>query len=65
MGGAYYKDFDHGWSEFFGSQNIYFNIKARRGVFHVLFNHRLKIYLSLLVVWIILLYLFIYFNSLF
>nr|ARH53708.1 NADH dehydrogenase subunit 5 [Anostirus castaneus] len=59
LGGVYYKDFDHGWSEFFGSQNIYLNMKNSSSFFHILFRNSLKIYLSLLVIWIIMLYIFV------
>lgn len=65
LGGIYYQDFDQGWSEFFGSQNIYNNIKKIGGFFNIFFNNNLKIYLSLLVVWVILLFIFSYFYSLF
>nr|WCQ78449.1 NADH dehydrogenase subunit 5 [Agriotes sp. GTI-106] len=59
MGGVYYKSFDHGWSEFFGSQNIYFNMKTSSSFFHTLFNNNLKIYISLFVVWLIYLFIFL------
>lgn len=64
LGGVYYRDFDHGWSEFFGRQNIYFNIKKITGLFHIFFINNLKIYISLLVIWVILLFIFLYFYSL-
>nr|UCU06761.1 NADH dehydrogenase subunit 5 [Campsosternus auratus] len=59
LGGVYYKEFDHGWSEFFGSQNIYENLKGSSGLMHMIFNNNLKIYLSMLVIWIICLIIFI------
>nr|ARH53916.1 NADH dehydrogenase subunit 5 [Limonius minutus] len=59
LGNTYYKSFDHGWSEFFGSQNIYFNMKTSSTLLQILFNNNLKIYLSLLITWIALLYIFI------
>nr|ARH55176.1 NADH dehydrogenase subunit 5 [Sericus brunneus] len=59
LGGVYYKSFDHGWSEFFGSQNIYFSMKSSSSFFHVLFNNNLKIYVSLLVVWVVYLVIFV------
>nr|ARH53838.1 NADH dehydrogenase subunit 5 [Elateroidea sp. AH-2016] len=58
LGGVYYKSFDHGWSEFFGSQNIYLNIKSSSTFLHFLFNNNLKIYMSLLVIWIVYLVIF-------
>nr|YP_010591369.1 NADH dehydrogenase subunit 5 [Agriotes hirayamai]QEH58440.1 NADH dehydrogenase subunit 5 [Agriotes hirayamai] len=59
MGGVYYKSFDHGWSEFFGSQNIYFNMKTMSSFLHILFDNNLKIYISLLVVWVVYLFIFL------
>lgn len=65
LGGVYYKSIDHGWSEFFGRQNIYNNIRSSSSFFQLIFRNNLKIYLSLVVIWIVCLFIFIYFNSLF
>lgn len=65
LGGVYYKRFDHGWSEFFGRQNIYLKMRRCSSFFHVLFNNNLKIYMSFLVIWIFWLVVFFYLNSLF
>nr|YP_009995409.1 NADH dehydrogenase subunit 5 [Ochthebius lividipennis]QNP09825.1 NADH dehydrogenase subunit 5 [Ochthebius lividipennis] len=55
MGKMYYKIFDQGWYEFFGSQNI-FNILKKKSMFmQILFSNNLKIYLIILVMWIIIL----------
>nr|YP_010294722.1 NADH dehydrogenase subunit 5 [Pectocera sp.]ULQ68874.1 NADH dehydrogenase subunit 5 [Pectocera sp.] len=59
LGGVYYKEFDHGWSEYFGSQNIYLSLKNSSNLFHEIFNNNLKIYLSMLVIWIICLIIFV------
>nr|YP_009995461.1 NADH dehydrogenase subunit 5 [Ochthebius salinarius]QNP09916.1 NADH dehydrogenase subunit 5 [Ochthebius salinarius] len=55
MGNFYYKNFDQGWFEFFGSQNIYSILKKKSIFMQILFNNNLKIYLILLVLWIIIL----------
>nr|ALO77193.1 NADH deshydrogenase subunit 5 [Elateridae sp. GENSP01] len=59
LGGVYYKMFDHGWSEFFGSQNLYNSLKSGSSFFHILFNNNLKIFMSLLVIWVVFLVIFI------
>nr|YP_009995357.1 NADH dehydrogenase subunit 5 [Ochthebius glaber]QNP09773.1 NADH dehydrogenase subunit 5 [Ochthebius glaber] len=55
LGNYFYKNFDQGWYEYFGSQNIYFNLKKNSKILQVLFNNNLKIYLIILVLWIIIL----------
>nr|YP_010362078.1 NADH dehydrogenase subunit 5 [Agriotes fuscicollis]UNQ87638.1 NADH dehydrogenase subunit 5 [Agriotes fuscicollis] len=57
LGGIYYKSFDHGWSEYFGSQNIYSNLMNASKVSSFLIKN-LKIYLSFLVIWIFCLFMF-------
>nr|ALO77621.1 NADH deshydrogenase subunit 5 [Cantharidae sp. GENSP01] len=52
LGGLYYKMLDQGWSEFFGSQNIYFNMKNSSLSMQSYFISNLKIYLFLFVLWI-------------
>nr|YP_010999502.1 NADH dehydrogenase subunit 5 [Ochthebius lejolisii]WPM98414.1 NADH dehydrogenase subunit 5 [Ochthebius lejolisii] len=52
---VYYKTFDQGWYEYFGSQNIYYNLKSMTLFFRILFNNNLKIYLILLVFWVMIL----------
>nr|YP_001542585.1 NADH dehydrogenase subunit 5 [Pyrophorus divergens]ABN11500.1 NADH dehydrogenase subunit 5 [Pyrophorus divergens] len=51
FGGVYYKGFDHGWSEYFGSQNVYSNLVISSKFFQLIFGNNIKIYLSFLVVW--------------
>nr|AYW52620.1 NADH dehydrogenase subunit 5 [Elateridae sp. JWH-2018] len=51
MGGYYYKSIDSGWSEYFGSQNMYLSMVKSSSFFHILFNNSLKIFLSFLVIW--------------
>nr|YP_009995383.1 NADH dehydrogenase subunit 5 [Ochthebius hasegawai]QNP09799.1 NADH dehydrogenase subunit 5 [Ochthebius hasegawai] len=55
LGLFYYKNFDQGWYEFLGSQNIYKNLKNKSKFMQLLFNNNLKIYMILLVLWIIML----------
>nr|YP_009183784.1 NADH dehydrogenase subunit 5 [Limonius californicus]ALN96478.1 NADH dehydrogenase subunit 5 [Limonius californicus] len=59
LGGVYHKSFDNGWSEFFGSQNIYMNLKMSSKVSQLLFNNNLKVYISLLIIWVIMLYIYV------
>nr|AYW52231.1 NADH dehydrogenase subunit 5 [Elateridae sp. 2 ACP-2013] len=59
LGGVYYKSFDHGWSEFFGSQNIYSTMSSTSSFLHVIFNNNLKIYMSMLVIWVVYLIIFL------
>nr|QXE45657.1 NADH dehydrogenase subunit 5 [Anthaxia chinensis] len=53
MGANYFKMVDHGWSEFLGGQNLYKNIVSIAQYLHFLYNNSLKIYLMILVFWII------------
>nr|WIL79842.1 NADH dehydrogenase subunit 5 [Omadius sp.] len=51
----YYKMIDQGWSEYAGSQNIYYNMIKFSKSFQILFSNNLKIYFLLMVYWLILL----------
>nr|YP_009995448.1 NADH dehydrogenase subunit 5 [Ochthebius nobilis]QNP09877.1 NADH dehydrogenase subunit 5 [Ochthebius nobilis] len=55
LGLFYYKNFDQGWFEYLGSQNIYNNLKVKSKFMQILFNNNLKIYLIILVLWLIIL----------
>nr|YP_009677009.1 NADH dehydrogenase subunit 5 [Dorcus hansi]QDH81669.1 NADH dehydrogenase subunit 5 [Dorcus hansi] len=55
-----YEVVDQGWSEYLGSQNFYFSLSAWSKFFQVLHSNNLKIFLSLAVMWIMLLILMIY-----
>nr|YP_009763122.1 NADH dehydrogenase subunit 5 [Cryptalaus larvatus]QIR63634.1 NADH dehydrogenase subunit 5 [Cryptalaus larvatus] len=59
MGGLYYKSFDHGWSEYFGSQHIYSTMVKFSKVLQLIFSNNIKIYLSFLVIWVFCLFVFI------
>nr|AOY39351.1 NADH dehydrogenase subunit 5 [Nosodendron sp. BMNH 840466] len=54
LGYKYYKNFDQGWSEYLGGQNIYLNMKNSSKFFQALFNNNLKIYLIMLIFWVML-----------
>nr|QHN89085.1 NADH dehydrogenase subunit 5 [Ludioschema vittiger] len=59
LGGVYYKSFDHGWSEFFGSQNIYNTMSKSSSFFHLVLNNNLKIYISMILIWVVYLVVFL------
>nr|WJW73288.1 NADH dehydrogenase subunit 5 [Pygoluciola sp.] len=50
----YYKNFDLGWMEYFGSQNLYNNIMNSSKFSQLLFNNILKIYFILLLIFMFL-----------
>nr|ARH53734.1 NADH dehydrogenase subunit 5 [Blethisa multipunctata] len=54
-----YKNFDQGWNEYFGGQGIYKNMKNNSMFFQFLQNNNMKIYLILIILWVILLFLFL------
>nr|AND96649.1 NADH deshydrogenase subunit 5 [Eurysternus inflexus] len=53
MGNLIYKNIDQGWSEFIGAQNLYNNIKYSSLFFQFLYKNNLKIFLLLLVLWLL------------
>nr|YP_010254111.1 NADH dehydrogenase subunit 5 [Scaphidium formosanum]QTZ18652.1 NADH dehydrogenase subunit 5 [Scaphidium formosanum] len=53
FGKVYYSVFDQGWSEFLGGQNIFLVVKQNSQFFQVQFNQKIKIFLLLLLIWII------------
>nr|QNP09903.1 NADH dehydrogenase subunit 5 [Ochthebius sp. IBE<ESP> RA617] len=55
MGNLYYSIFDQGWFEYMGSQNIYNNLINKSKFIQFLMSNNLKIYLILLVFWILVL----------
>nr|ARI44180.1 NADH dehydrogenase subunit 5 [Celyphus obtectus] len=52
MGKIVYKNFDQGWSEYFGGQNLYNSLVDYSRVNNVIQNNNLKIYLMIFVLWI-------------
>nr|WDE20746.1 NADH dehydrogenase subunit 5 [Callimerus inbasalis] len=59
MSNFYTKNIDQGWSEYFGSQNIYNSMKNSSQFMQILFSNNLKVYLLMMVLWLILLLMFI------
>nr|AML25543.1 NADH dehydrogenase subunit 5 [Staphylinidae sp. BMNH 1274704] len=59
MGKYIYQNMDQGWSENLGSQNLFNQLKNTSMFFQIIFNNNLKIYLILLILWIILIFILI------
>nr|YP_010868911.1 NADH dehydrogenase subunit 5 [Hilara brevispina]WGU46327.1 NADH dehydrogenase subunit 5 [Hilara brevispina] len=55
LGGHVIKSFDQGWSEYFGSQQLYKMLIKYSQVNQIVQNNNLKIYLLLFILWIIIL----------
>nr|YP_010373910.1 NADH dehydrogenase subunit 5 [Coomaniella copipes]UPI13478.1 NADH dehydrogenase subunit 5 [Coomaniella copipes] len=49
----YHKIIDQGWSEFLGSQNLYKNLSYYSSLSRIFSDNSLKIYLSMLMIWLI------------
>nr|UJG45170.1 NADH dehydrogenase subunit 5 [Dolichopus brevipennis] len=61
LGGQVFKSMDQGWSEYFGSQNLYNNLAYYSSGTSLLQNNNLKIYLLFFVLWVtILIFLMIF-----
>nr|ARH54527.1 NADH dehydrogenase subunit 5 [Ocypus ophthalmicus] len=60
LGKLIYKNLDQGWFEYLGSQNIFNNIKNSSLFMQFIFNNNLKIYLIILVMWIMYLFFILY-----
>nr|AYQ19008.1 NADH dehydrogenase subunit 5 [Ptilodactylidae sp. 2 ACP-2013] len=52
LGFYYYKMYDQGWVEYFGSQNIYSNIKNSSLKFQFFFHKKMSIFMALVVIWL-------------
>lgn len=62
------KSFDQGWSEYFGGQQLYYNLAKNSQLNQILQNNNLKIYLLSFVFWIVIVFMYIicfYSNSLY
>nr|YP_009379018.1 NADH dehydrogenase subunit 5 [Spaniocelyphus pilosus]ARI44232.1 NADH dehydrogenase subunit 5 [Spaniocelyphus pilosus] len=60
LGKVVSKNFDQGWSEFFGGQNLYSSLIYYSRINNMIQNNNLKIYLMIFVLWIsVLLYFYI------
>nr|YP_009995318.1 NADH dehydrogenase subunit 5 [Ochthebius atriceps]QNP09721.1 NADH dehydrogenase subunit 5 [Ochthebius atriceps] len=55
LGYLYYKNFDQGWYEYYGSQKIYNSLSKSSLLLQSFFNNNLKIYLILLILWVLIL----------
>nr|ARH54007.1 NADH dehydrogenase subunit 5 [Stomis pumicatus] len=53
-----YKSFDQGWNEYFGGQGMYMNMKKNSIFFQFLQNNNMKIYLVLIILWLVVLLIF-------
>nr|AEP27677.1 NADH dehydrogenase subunit 5 [Byctiscus populi] len=61
LGMNYLKNFDQGWVEYYGSSNLSYILIFLSKSFNVIFGNHLKIYLILLVAWLIILIIMIKF----
>nr|YP_010022817.1 NADH dehydrogenase subunit 5 [Sarcophaga pingi]QOP39665.1 NADH dehydrogenase subunit 5 [Sarcophaga pingi] len=52
------KSFDQGWSEYFGGQQLYYNLMKNSQLNQVLQNNNLKIYLLSFILWIMVMYMY-------
>nr|YP_010254857.1 NADH dehydrogenase subunit 5 [Lissorhoptrus oryzophilus]QUA05796.1 NADH dehydrogenase subunit 5 [Lissorhoptrus oryzophilus] len=59
LGNIFYKKFDQGWFEYYGSQNLFESLKYISQLFQFLSKNHLKIYFSLILFWLVFLFLFI------
>nr|YP_009627351.1 NADH dehydrogenase subunit 5 [Aristobia reticulator]QCC70799.1 NADH dehydrogenase subunit 5 [Aristobia reticulator] len=53
MGNIYVKNFDQGWLEYYGGQNLAFNLKFLTKFLQLLSINHLKIYFMLMIFWLI------------
>nr|WCK12020.1 NADH dehydrogenase subunit 5 [Thelaira macropus] len=60
MGYKNFKLFDQGWSEYFGGQKIYYNLKINSKFNQMIQNNNLKIYLLSFIFWIVIIYMCFY-----
>nr|YP_009694391.1 NADH dehydrogenase subunit 5 [Pterostichus niger]QEI26051.1 NADH dehydrogenase subunit 5 [Pterostichus niger] len=51
-----FKGFDQGWNEFLGGQSMYMNMKKYSMFFQFLQNNNIKIYLILIILWLVMLF---------
>nr|AFA56278.1 NADH dehydrogenase subunit 5 [Dascillus cervinus] len=60
VGNLIYKNFDHGWMEFMGGQHLFSALKVNSSFFQILFSNNLKLYLLMLIIWILFLFVFMF-----
>nr|QEL51257.1 NADH dehydrogenase subunit 5 [Philonthus decorus] len=56
LGSLIYKNFDQGWLEYMGSQNIHNSLKSSSLLVQFIMNNNLKIFLILLIMWVMFLF---------
>nr|ALO76278.1 NADH deshydrogenase subunit 5 [Leucocelis sp. LEU01] len=59
MGNVVYKSIDQGWSEYYGSQNIYNSIIKSSKFFQFVYMNNFKIFMLLIVLWLMFLILYL------
>nr|YP_010022661.1 NADH dehydrogenase subunit 5 [Sarcophaga anchoriformis]QOP39509.1 NADH dehydrogenase subunit 5 [Sarcophaga anchoriformis] len=52
------KFFDQGWSEYFGGQQLYYNLVKNSQLNQMLQNNNLKVYLLSFILWVVVMYMF-------
>nr|AML26385.1 NADH dehydrogenase subunit 5 [Staphylinidae sp. BMNH 1274634] len=66
LGKLIYNNFDQGWMEYYGSQNIYKNLVKLSKFNQFMYDNNLKMFMILMIFWIVILfYMFLYLNSLY
>nr|QXG15694.1 NADH dehydrogenase subunit 5 [Sarcophaga depressifrons] len=58
VGKLVFKTFDQGWSEYFGGQQLYYNLVKNSQLNQMIQNNNLKVYLLSFILWIVVLYIF-------
>nr|UFR82845.1 NADH dehydrogenase subunit 5 [Eudicella smithii] len=59
MGLKVIQSVDQGWSEYYGSQNIYNKISKFSSFFQILYNNNLKVFMLLIVLWLMFMILYL------
>nr|UFR82806.1 NADH dehydrogenase subunit 5 [Eudicella quadrimaculata] len=59
MGSQIFHSIDQGWSEYYGSQNIYKNINKFSSFFQILYNNNLKVFMLLAILWLMFMILYL------
>nr|UFR82923.1 NADH dehydrogenase subunit 5 [Chalcosoma caucasus caucasus] len=60
MGRLIYNTIDQGWSEYYGSQNIYTQMKNSSVFMQFLYSNNLKVFMLLLSMWVVYMYMYLY-----
>nr|ALO77129.1 NADH deshydrogenase subunit 5 [Stilpnonotus mexicanus] len=51
-GDSLYNNMDQGWTEYYGSQKIYFMLLSGSKIFQIIFNNSIKIFFVLMILWL-------------